>query len=84
MLAAVLLKGNDVALISVVNALEFLSAADRPVDRVGLYAKLVLDLIDKVKRVSCLSVHFVYKCKYRDMPHNTDLEQLSCLRLNAL
>ena len=70
--------------VTVVNALEFLSAADRPVDGVGLYAQLVLYLVDKVERISRLSVHLVYKCEDRDMAHNTDLEKLSRLRLNAL
>ena len=84
MLSAVFLKGDDVLFVSVINALELLAAADRPVDRIGLYAQLVFYLVNEVKRVSCLSVHLVYERKYRYVAHNADLEQLSCLRLNAL
>ena len=46
--------------------------------------ELVFYLVNEVKRVARLSVHFVDERKYRDMAHNAHLEQLSCLRLNAL
>ena len=84
MLSAVFLKRDDVLLVTVVNALELLAAADRPVDRIGLDAKLVLNLVNEVERVARLSVHLVYECKNRNVAHYADFEQLSCLRLNAL
>ena len=72
------------ALHSVVNALEFLSAADRPVYGESLDTEFVFDLIEQVKRIFRFTVHLVDKRKYRDMTHYADLEQLSCLVLNAL
>ncbi len=78
------LKGEDVSAFEIKHTLEILAGADRPVHRVGLDAEFPLDLLEQVKRIPRLAVHFVDERKDRDMPHDADLEQLSGLCLDAL
>ena len=78
------LKKRNFSLIAVINALKFLAASDRPVDRTCAYAEHALNLIKKFKWVVCLSIHLINKCKNRNMPHYTYLEKLNCLFLNTL
>ena len=69
---------------SVVDTLEILSRPDRPVDRAGGDSKLRLDVIEQIEGIPCIAVHLVDECKDGDVPHDADLEQLSCLGLDAL
>ena len=77
-------KGQHLMGVSVINAAEFLSGTNGPVNRAGCNSQFLFDLIQKIKGIVCISVHFVDKCKNRNMAHYTDLEQLSCLRLHTL
>ena len=77
-------EGRDLLCLAVINALEALSAADRPVDRAGMDSENLLDLAHELERVSRLTVHLVYKGKDRDMAHHTDFEQFDGLRLDTL
>ncbi len=77
-------KGQHLMGVSVINAAEFFSGTNRPVNRAGRNSQFLFDLIQKIKGIVCVSVHFVDKCKNRNVAHYTDLEQLSCLRLHAL
>ena len=69
---------------SVVDTLEIFSGSDRPIDRAGSNSKLRLDVIEQIEGIPRIAVHLVDECKDGNMPHDTDLEQLSCLRLDAL
>ena len=82
--AAVALKREYAAGVTVKHALEPFAAADRPVHRVGLDAEDFLNVLHQFKRVAGFAVHFIDKGKDRDMPQRADLEQLDRLRLNAL
>ena len=70
--------------LSVVNALEFLTAADGPVHRISADSELPFKLVKKVKRVACLTVHLIYKCENWNISHSADLKELSRLRLYTL
>ena len=54
-------EGKDLLCITVKNASEFLTGTDWPVDRTGSNAKLFFDLIQKIKRIICISVHLIDK-----------------------
>ena len=87
MLAAqllVTLKGDDLRLLAVVNALEVDAGADRPVHRVGADAELLLDLVEQIVGALRVAVHLVDEGENRDVAHDADLEQLARLRLDAL
>ena len=80
----VALKGDDLRLLAVVNALELPAGAHGPVAGVGLDAELVFQLIEQLEGIARLAVHLVDKRKNRDMAHGADLEKLPGLRLDAL
>ena len=65
--------------LTVVDTLEFLTGTDGPVDGAGGNAKLLLDIIQQFKGISCLTVHLVDEGENRDLAHHADLEQLSRL-----
>ena len=67
--------------ISVIDTAEFLTGTDGPVDGTGGDPQLLLDIVQQIKGIVGIPVHLVDKCKNRNMTHNTDLKQLSCLRL---
>ena len=68
----------------VINASEFLSGANGPVDGTGGNSQLLFNIIhSSSKRYPWPPVHLIDKGKDRDMAHGTYLEQLSCLRLHA-
>ena len=69
---------------TLINTFEILSGADRPVDRAGRNAKLLFDVIEQIKGIVGITVHFIDKSKNRNVSHNADLEQLSGLCLNTL
>ena len=77
-------EGQNLVCVSVINSTEFLTGTNRPVDRTSRNSKLFFYFIQKIKRIICISVHLVDKSKDRDMSHDADLEQLSCLCLNTL
>ena len=70
--------------LTVVDTLEFLTGTDGPVDGAGGNAKLLLDIIQQFKGISCLTVHLVDEGENRDLAHHADLEQLSRLGLDTL
>ena len=78
------LKRDNLIVHAVVHALEALARADRPVYRIGADAQLVLDVLEQLVRVACLTVHLVDKGKDRHAAHRADLEQLAGLCLDAL
>ena len=77
-------EGQDFVCISVINSTEFLTGTDRPVDRAGCDPEFLFYFIQKIKRIICISVHLVDKSKDRNVSHDADLEQLSCLCLDTL
>ncbi len=74
---------NELALFPVVHALEILAAANGPVHGIGLNAQLPLHLVQQVKGIFRLPVHFIDKGEDGNMPHGANLEQLPGLRLHA-
>ena len=78
------LEGNNLIVHTVVHALETLARADRPVDRIGADAQLVLNLLEQVVGVARLAVHLVDERENRHAAHRAHLEQLARLRLDAL
>ena len=74
-------KGRHFSGRTVVNTLEILSGADRPVDRAGRDAKLLLNIVEQLEGVVRVTVHLIDKGKNRNMAHDTDLEQLARLCL---
>ena len=78
------LERDDLVIHAVVHALEALARADRPVYRIGADAQLVLDVLEQLVRVACLTVHLVDKGEDRHAAHRADLEQLAGLCLDAL
>ena len=69
---------------TVVDTLEILSGTDRPVDRTGRDAQLLLNVVQQLEGVVRVTVHLIDKGKNRNMAHDTDLEQLAGLCLYAL
>ena len=78
------LKRHDMVFLAVIDALEFLAAADWPVNGIGVNAQLLFQLVEQVIRVAGLQVHLVDKSENRDTAHGADLEQLAGLCLDAL
>ena len=78
------LKRDNLIVHAVVHALEALARADRPVYRIGADAQLVLDVLEQLVRVACLTVHLVDKGEDGHTAHRTNLKQLAGLRLDAL
>ena len=64
----------NLLLVPVINPPERFSGTDRPVDRTGGDAKLLLNIVQKLECVHGLPVHLVDKSKNRNMAHDTDLE----------
>ena len=75
---------DDTFSFTVIHTLKTLTGTDRPVYGTGCNSKLLLDLIEKFKRIIGIPVHFINKGKNRNLTHHTDLKQLSGLRLNTL
>ena len=78
------LKRDNLIVHAVVHALEALARADRPVYRIGADTQLVLDVLEQLVRVACLTVHLVNKGKDGHAAHRADLKQLAGLCLDAL
>ena len=78
------LEGRNRLFISVVNTLELMAAANRPVDRTRTDSQHRLDLIHQFKGIPGFPVHLINKSKNGNVAHNTDLEQLDRLRLDTL
>ena len=76
-------KTRDGFCVSVINALEILSGANRPVDRTGADPKYIFNLIDQFKGILCLAVHFIDKSKNRDSTHDADFKQFDRLCLDT-
>ena len=72
-------KGQYFSGFSVINTTEFLTGTNRPVYRTGSNAQFLFNLIQKIKGIICITVHFVNKSENWNMTHHTDLKQLSCL-----
>ena len=64
---------------TLINTFEILSGADRPVDRAGRNAKLLFDVIEQIKGIVGITVHFIDKGKNRNMAHHTNFKKLSGL-----
>ena len=79
-----IVEGENLSCLSVVHALESLTAADGPVHRIGIDAELSLELVKKVEGVSRLTVHLVDEGEDRNISHSADLEELSGLGLDTL
>ena len=77
-------EGGDLLRVAVVNALEILAAANRPVHRTGPDAQQILDLVRQGKGIPGLTVHLVDEGKDRNVAQRTYLEQLPRLRLDTL
>ena len=77
------LESQNLFSAAVIYPLKFLTAADGPVDRVGLNAKLVFNFIKQVVWAAGLTVHFIDKGEDRNIAEQAYLEQLTGLRLNA-
>jgi hypothetical protein len=75
--------GDHVMPVAVINPAESLSGSDRPVDRAGRDSEFFFNVVQKIKAVFRVPVEFIDKGKNRNMPHDTDLEQLPRLRLHA-
>ena len=76
-------KGGDLLCISVINALEVLSAADGPVDRAGLDSENALNLVHQLEGISRLPVHLIDECKDRNISQKAYLKQLDSLGLHT-
>ena len=70
--------------ITIINSAEFFTGTDRPVDRTCCDSEFFFYFIQKIKRIICISVHFVDKSKNRNMTHNADFEEFSGLCLYTL
>ncbi|CCX65790.1 putative uncharacterized protein [Firmicutes bacterium CAG:791] len=68
----------------VINSLKFLTGSNRPVHRAGLHAKVLLDIIQKIKGILRIPVHLIDKGKNRHVTHSADLKELLRLRLDTL
>ena len=66
---------------TVIYTFEFFSGTDRPVDRIRCDSQFIFNIIKKLKRIICITVHLIDKCKNRNMAHYAYLKQLTCLRL---
>ena len=66
------------------DAAEAVAAADRPVERRGVDAEHVLDLLQQVERIAARQVELVDEGDERQVAQPHDLEQLAGLRLDAL
>ena len=60
------------------------SASDRPVNRAGTDSKHFFNLIQKLVRISCLTVKLIDESENGDMTHHANLEELNRLRLHTL
>ena len=67
-------ESQDFVCVSVINSAEFLTGTDRPVDRTCRNSEFFFYFIKKVERVICITVHFIDKCKNRNVAHNADFE----------
>ena len=76
-------KEIDFTFTPAVHTLKCFSRTDRPVDRAGWDPQFLLDIIQQIERIFCIPVHFVDKCKDRDMAHRAYLKKFSGLRLHA-
>ena len=72
------------ALFAVIYALKVDAAAYGPVHWISTDAELLLELLHKIIRASCLAVELVYKGEDGYIAHRADLKELSRLRLDAL
>ena len=70
--------------LSVIYTFKVLSRTYRPVYRACSYTQDTLNIVQKFKRISCLSVQLIYKCEYRYLSHHTDFKELYCLCLHTL
>ena len=52
--------------VAVVNAAEIFSGTDRPVNRASRNPKFFFDVIKQFKRIICITVQLIDKCKARD------------------
>ena len=77
-------KGQYGFLLPVINPPEADSASDRPVHRIGPDAEFLFQLIQQVKGILGVPIHFVDKSKNRNSSHRTNPEELPRLRLNPL
>jgi len=77
-------ESKDLLCITVIDTSKLLTGTNGPVYRAGCDSQFLLDLIQKVKGIIGIPVHFVDKGKDRDMTHHADLEQLTCLCLYTL
>ena len=80
---ALALESQDVLAGPVVNALEFLAAADGPVHGIGGNAQHLLNFLAEFKGVPGFPVHLVDEGEDGDVPQGTNLEQLDGLGLYA-
>ena len=77
-------KSKNLPRLTVVDALEILSAADGPVHGIGADAEFLLQLFQQIIGAARLTVQLVDEGEDGNMPHGADAEKLSGLRLNAL
>ena len=69
---------------AIVDAVEAVARADRPVHGAAGDAEHALDLVEQIQRLLALAVHLVDEGDDRDAAHAADLEQLDGLRLDPL
>ena len=69
----------EITFIDVVNSLEAGTALDRPRQRTDVDGEFLLQLIQQVERVFCLTVHLIDKDNHRSVAHAADFHQLACL-----
>ena len=67
-------ESQDFVCVSVINSAEFLTGTNRPVDRTCRNSEFFFYFIKKVERIICITVHFIDKCKNRNVAHNADFK----------
>ena len=76
-------EGQYLLRISVVNTAELLTGTNWPVYRAGRNAELFFNLIEQIKGIVGIAVHFIDKSKNRNVAHNTYFKQFACLCLDT-
>ena len=77
------LEKIQIVFIDVINTLEADTTFDRPRQRAYMNGKFFLQLIQQIKRIFGLTVHFVDKYNNRRITHTAHLHQLTRLRFHT-
>ncbi len=69
--------------VDVIHTLEFFTYVDWPRERTDTDFQFALQFVEYVKRITALTVKFVYKYDYRCVAHTTHFHQFAGLPLHA-